>query len=191
MIVRSELSALRCATRREEQPVKREAGQKGRRQQFFHRFSRSLRALPLFHLDRIFCNFFGVYRFTCASKIDDAYVACFARLAVYNRKAVGRVSVAQWRRGPDEVGHGAFYRAHYDSLSRFRSTVPVYRSVSFSISLSLHFSPSLRLPLSLFRGHLYVFAYSSLHAYMTEVKLETRYTRRMEYLYLAYSHVNL
>lgn len=50
-----------------------------------------LSVLFLFSISgEFFAIFFGVYRFTCASKIDDAYVVCRARLAVYNRKAVGR-----------------------------------------------------------------------------------------------------
>lgn len=86
----------RDATRGEEEGLQRKRGEGEASTIFSSLFiPRSLRALLLFSISiGFFCNFFGVYRFTCASKIDDAYVACFACLAVYNRKAAGRVSVA-------------------------------------------------------------------------------------------------
>lgn len=75
----------------------------GREQIFFIAFPILSRALPLFCSSGIFRNFFRVYRFTCASEIDDAYVVRWPRLAVYNRNAMPPKLVAgqKW----NEVRH--------------------------------------------------------------------------------------
>lgn len=139
---------------------------------FFHHFSHSLHCSSSFPFwSRIFRHFFDVYRFTCASEIDDAYVVCCARLAVYNRNAVEREFRCH-RNSWQARWSQARFIALCGSLSRFPD-VPIYRSVS---------------PFVAVLTYICVFIPARLY---DRSEIGNAGYRYLEYLYLAYSHVNV